>query len=136
VGLNEPAVAGACPTAAPRCPATAFRVFVQRLVANHIHGNILAIEPSAILGERRRHGAAAFGKDQPLQQGWRTRPGIGRTQPRARLQNAVHLVPQAAVNDRRMLAGIGNALMPGLAQINLAVEQPVPKACRKPATRR
>jgi hypothetical protein len=44
------------------------------------------------------------------------------------LQNAVHLVPQAAVNDRRMPAGIGSVLMRGLAQIDPAVEQPVPAA--------
>lgn len=57
--------------------------------------------------------------------GRRARPGIGSTQPRAGLQNAMHLVPEGAVNDRRMLAGIGNALMRGLTQIDPAAQQPV-----------
>ena len=70
------------------------------------HGlaDVVAVEPAALAGVGRRHGAAGRAEDQPLQQGRRRGPRVGGALARALLQNGVHLVPQRPRDDRLVLA--------------------------------
>ena len=72
---------------------------------------------------RRRHRPAGRPEDQPLQQRRRLRPRSGGALPRALGEDGVDLVPQRLTDDRFVLAGIGRALVHGLADVDPVVQQ-------------
>jgi len=63
----------------------------------------------------RGHGRPARAKQQPLQQGGRLRAGVGSAGARAFLHDGMHPIPEVLVDDGVMFAGIGRALVDGLA---------------------
>ena len=86
----------------------------------HRLADIVAVELAIIAGVRRREGGAIGPEQQPLQQRGRLGAGAGSTLAGALLQDRVDFVPNGAVDDGIMLAGIAIALGRWLpATINL-----------------
>ncbi len=77
---------------------------------------------------RRRHGRAVGAVDDPSQQCRRLRPYRRRSFPGIRFQLILHLVPNPAVDDGFMLAGIAGALVDDIADIDWVGEQLVQDA--------
>ena len=67
--------------------------------------------------------ARPWPEQQPLEQRRRVGPSAAGSDPRALAQDAVNLVPEVLGDDRPMLAGIGNALVHGLADVDPVVQQ-------------
>src|SRR5262245_50795532 len=72
---------------------------------------------------RRRHRRTRFVEDETLQQGRRLRAAVGASFAGAFPDDGVYPVPKPAVDDGFVFAGIGNALVDGLADISTVPEQ-------------
>ncbi len=94
------------------------------------HGlaDVVAIELALAAGVGRRHGVAGGAEDQALEQGRGLRPGAGGTAARGLGEEQLHLVPELAVDDRRVLARIGDTFVHRLADIDPVAEQLVEEA--------
>ena len=83
----------------------------SRPALQHVLADVVAVEPVALAGVRRRHRRAGRPEDQPLQQRRRLRPGARRPGAGVLGEDRVHLVPEVLVDDRRVLARVGGALV-------------------------
>ena len=90
--------------------------------------DVVAIELAAAAGVGRAHGAAGRPEQQALQQRWRRRPRAARARPRALAQDRLRLVPEGLADDRRVLAGIGDALVDGEADVHAVAQDLVETA--------
>ena len=91
-------------------------------VLQHVLADVVAVEPVALAGVRRRHRRAGRPEDQPLQQRRRLRPGARRPGAAVLGEDRVHLVPEVLGDDRRVLARIGGALVDREPEVGAVAE--------------
>ncbi len=125
-------------------PHRAFRI----APADGVGGDVVAVELAVLARMRRRHRMAAGSEDQALEQRRRLRSRRVAASDGVLGEDGVHLVPDRAVDDRLMLAGVARALVHRLAEVNAVVQdlvdralvdrlaRPVLAVLRRPALRR
>ena len=94
-----------------------------RPALQHVLADIVAVEPVALPGVRRRHGGAGRPEDQPPQERRRLRPGARRSGADVLREDRVHLVPQVLRDDRLVLARMRGALVHRHAEVGPVVQQ-------------
>lgn len=87
--------------------------------------DVVAVQPPALAGVRRRECRAVGSEQQAPQQRGRLGAGAGGAFSRAFLQDGVDTVPCLAVDDCRMLAGITGPLVDCLTDVDPVVQHPV-----------
>ena len=90
--------------------------------------DVIAVELVATPCVGWAHGATGRPKQQTLEQSWSGGAGAPGPHSRAPLQGCTHLVPEVAGDDGLMLAGIGRALVDGVADVDAVVQQLVEEA--------
>jgi hypothetical protein len=90
--------------------------------------DIVTIQPSRLAGVGRGHRNTIRPEQSPLQQCWRLRPCAGRPAARALFENGMNPVPELAVDDGLVLAGIRDALVHGVADVDPVVQDSIENA--------
>ena len=99
-----------------------------RPALQHVLADVVAVEPVALAGVRRRHRRAGRPEDQPLQQRRRLRPGARGAGAGVLGEDRVHLVPEILADDRRVLARVRRALVHRQPEVGPVVQQVVERA--------
>jgi hypothetical protein len=71
------------------------------------------------------HRSAIRSEQQTLQECWRLRPSVGGPLAGALLENGMGLVPELAIDNGLVFAGVGDTLVYGIANIDSVVQEPI-----------
>src|SRR6202040_377519 len=77
----------------------------------HVHVDVVPVELPVAARVARRHGRAARGEDEPLEQGRGAGAATGSALARVLFKDVLNALPQRAIDDRLVLAGVGRPLV-------------------------